>query len=170
MKRGDTRFLTTVAVLTAMEIVLSRFCSISAWNVKIGFSFLPVAAAAVLLGPLAAGAVAALGDLVGAVLFPIGAYFPGFTLSAAIMGALFGLLMHRRQTRGRVLAAVGASQLVCTLLLNTLWISALYGAPLLPLLLTRSVQCVVLAPVQCVTILAMLPLLGHCGRGLQAWR
>ena len=36
-----------------MEIVLSRFLSLSAWNVKIGFSFVPIALAAILYGPMA---------------------------------------------------------------------------------------------------------------------
>ena len=49
-----------IALLTALEIVLSRFLSISMWNTKIGFSFLPIAVAAILFGPLAAGTVGAL--------------------------------------------------------------------------------------------------------------
>ena len=46
----NTRTLTMAALLTALEIVLSRFLSISAWNTKIGFAFVPVAIAALLLG------------------------------------------------------------------------------------------------------------------------
>ena len=90
----NIQMLALLGMLTAIEIVLSRFCSISAWNIKISLSFLPVAAAAMLCGAAPAVAVAALGDFVGAILFPIGAYFPGFTLTAALTGALFGLLLH----------------------------------------------------------------------------
>lgn len=82
MKKLDTRSITALGLLVAVEIVLSRFCSINAWDLKIGFSFLPVAVAAMRLGPLEAAVVAAVSDFVGAVLFPIGAYFPGFTLTA----------------------------------------------------------------------------------------
>ena len=39
----------------------SRFFSINAWNLKIGFAFVPVFAAAYLYGPLVAGLVGALG-------------------------------------------------------------------------------------------------------------
>ena len=69
--RFSTRMLTTLALLTAIEIVLSRFLSVNAWNIKIGFSFVPVVVAAILYGPIAAGIVAALGDFVGAILFPM---------------------------------------------------------------------------------------------------
>ena len=86
--------LTLMGLLTAVEIVLSRFLSISAWNTKIGFAFVPVVIAAILLGPYRAGIVAALADFLGAVLFPIGAYFPGFTLTAFFMGVIYGLLLH----------------------------------------------------------------------------
>ena len=46
-------------------------------------------------------------------------------------------------------------QLVYGLLLNTCWISLLYGAPYLALLSTRIVQYVVLIPVQFVIIARM---------------
>ena len=56
-QKFTTRTLTTLAMLIAIEVILSRFLSISMWNTKIGFSFLPIAAAGILYGPLAAGAV-----------------------------------------------------------------------------------------------------------------
>ena len=53
----NVKKLTTLAMLTAIEIVLSRFLSINAWNIKIGFSFVPIVVAAILYGPIAAGIV-----------------------------------------------------------------------------------------------------------------
>ena len=110
--RFSTRMLTTLALLTAIEIVLSRFLSVNAWNIKIGFSFVPVVVAAILYGPIAAGIVAALGDFVGAILFPIGTYFPGFTLTAFLTGCVFGLFLHKKQSWPRIIAAVGGLCLI----------------------------------------------------------
>lgn len=152
MQKISTRTLVTMAMLTALEIVLSRFLSISAWNTKIGFAFVPVAVAAVLLGPLEAGLVAALADFLGAVLFPVGPYFPGFTLTAFLMGLCYGLFLHREQSFLRILGAVAVHQLVLSLLLNTLWISVLYGSPFGPLLVSRLPQCAILTAVQLVVI------------------
>ena len=148
----STRMLTTLALLTAIEIVLSRFLSISMWNIKIGFSFVPVVAAAILYGPLAAGIVGALADFVGALLFPIGAYFPGFTLTAFLMGAVFGLFLKKEQNLPRAAAAAGINQFILGLFLNTFWISLLYGSPYLPLLSTRVMQSALLTAVQVVVI------------------
>ena len=91
--KWNTRTLVTLSILTALEIVLNRFLSINAWNTKIGFSFIPVAVAGMLFGPLGGAVVGALGDLVGAILFPIGAYFPGFTLTAFLTGLVYGLFL-----------------------------------------------------------------------------
>ena len=64
--------LVCLAVLTALQVVLSRFLSIQLWNMKFGFSFVPVMLAAYLYGPLGAAAVYSAGDLIGALLFPTG--------------------------------------------------------------------------------------------------
>lgn len=159
IKRISTKQLLTLGILLAMEIILSRFFSISAWNMKIGFNFVPIAVAAILFGPIAGGTVAALGDFVGAILFPIGAYFPGFTLTAFLDGIILGAFLHRKQTVVRVLSAVAANQLVLGLLINTLWISILYGCSYTVLLTTRILQCAVLLPVQFLTISTMTPVL-----------
>ena len=152
MPRFNTRTLTSMALLIALEIVLSRFLSISAWNTKIGFAFVPVVIAAILLGPLYAGIVGALADFLGAILFPIGTYFPGFTLTAFLMGLCYGLFLYRSQSFPRILGAVAVHQLILSLLLNTLWISLLYGSPFVPLLVSRLPQCAILAAVQLVVI------------------
>lgn len=152
MKRINTKTICVLGVLTALEIVLSRFLSINAWNMKIGFSFVPVALAAMLFGAVPAAAVAAMGDFLGALLFPIGAYFPGFTASAFLTGLVFGLFLRKRQDWRNIIPAVLINQLAVSLLLNTLWISVLYGSPYGPLLATRLVQTAILIPVELAVI------------------
>ncbi len=164
MSKFSTRTLTSLAFLTALEIVLSRFLSISAWNIKIGFSFLPVVIAAVLFGPLAAGLVAALGDFIGALLFPIGAYFPGFTLTAFLTGVVFGFFLHKKQGWLQSLLAVGINQFLLGLFLNTLWICVLYDSPYLPLLAARLIQCLILTVIQLLGIQAVSRLLQRYGK------
>lgn len=152
MKKWDLKHIVISALLIAIHVVLSRFCSVNAWNIKIGFSFVPVFVAAYLYGPLFAGLVGGLGDFLGAVLLPIGPYFPGFTLTCFLTGLLFGILLHKKQSLPRILCAVLVNQLVLGLLLNTLWISALYGSPFGALILTRVVQCLILIPIEFIVI------------------
>ncbi len=152
MNKIKPKHITYIAMFTAMEVVLSRFLSFNAWNLKIGFNFVPIVLAAMLMGPVPAGFTAALGDFVGAILFPIGAYFPGFTFTAFLTGIVFGIFLYEKQSHIRTLTAVLINQLILSLLLNSLWISILYGSPYLPLLSTRLIQCAILIPVQFIVI------------------
>ena len=155
----STKTLSLMGLLIALEIVLSRFLSISTPFTKIGFAFVPVVIAAILLGPLCAGIVGALSDFLGAVLFPIGAYFPGFTLTAFLMGLCYGFFLHKNQKLWQVLTAVSIHQFVLSLLLNTLWLSVINGAPYWPLVLSRVPQCLILFVVQFAVIQALAVLL-----------
>ena len=157
------RMILVLAMLTALEIVLNRFASIRTWNLKIGFSFIPIVVAAMLYGPLGGAAVAGLGDLIGALLFPNGPFFPGFTLTALLTGLVFGLFLKKNQKPLPVLLAVGINQLILSLLLNTLWISMLYGSPFFPTLVSRLPQCAILIPVQIAVILGLSPTLRKAG-------
>lgn len=165
-KKPDAHVIVYLGILTALEIVLDRFLSVQAWNIKIGFSFLPIAAAGMLFGPLAGAVVAALGDFLGAVLFPIGPYFPGFTLTAALTGLTFGLFLRKRRSVLRTLAAVSVNMLLLSFLLNSLWISILYGTPFSTLLAVRAVQCAVLGPVQFLVLILLGRVLDTYGKRL----
>ena len=148
-------------VLIALHVILSRFCSINAWNLKIGFAIVPIFIAACFYGPVFAGVVGALGDFMGAILFPIGAYFPGFTLTCFLTGILLGALLHKKRNLPRILCAVLINELILGLLLNTTWISILYGSPFVPLVATRVIQCAIMIPVECVVLYALSKVLVH---------
>lgn len=155
MKKQNTKLTVSIGLLVALHIILSRWLSINAWNLKIGFAFVPVFIAAWAFGPLPAAAVGGLGDFLGAILFPIGPYFPGFTLSCALTGVIFGVLLHKEQTLPRIAAAVVLNQFGVSLLLSSLWVSILYHSPYAAVLPTRVVQCAVLTGVELVTITAL---------------
>ena len=145
-----------VAVLVAVEVVLSRFCSISTQLGKIGFAFLPLAVCGMLFGPWWAALCGGLADFLGAILFPIGPYFPGFTLSNALVGLLFGLCFYKRFSGWKpVVLPVLVSNFVISLLLSTYWLHLLYGSPYLGLLPTRVFQSVVMTVLEFVVIRLM---------------
>lgn len=164
MKKISTKTITMLGVLIALEIILNRFLSINAWNIKIGFNFIPIAIAAIIYGPISAAIVGGLGDFIGAILFPIGAYFPGFTLTSALIGMVLGLFLHHKQSIIRIILAVGINQFILGLCLNTLWISILYGAGFVPLFFTRIFQCIILFPVQIICIIGLEKALNKYGR------
>ena len=117
------------ALMLAMQIVLSRFLSIQTPFVKFGFAFIPISIVAMLYGMPASIPVCALSDLIGALLFPTGPYFPGFTLTAALMGVSFGFFLKDLPAVGkgkalcRIAAAIFINQFILSLFLNSYWIT-----------------------------------------------
>ncbi len=152
MKKMTLYTWVTLGLLLAMQVVLTRFLSISAWNIRIGFGFVPVVIAAVLYGPIPAAILGGAADFLGAILFPSGPFFPGFTLTAALTGLVWGLFLWKKSHWIYSLLAVLIVQFVLGLLLNTYWISFLYGSSFTGLLATRVVQAAVLCVVQFICV------------------
>ena len=150
----SAKSVSAVGILVAMEIILARF-SIHTWNLKIGFSFVPIVVAAIFYGPIAAGLVGAIGDVISAVLFPVGAYFPGFTLTAFLTGAVFGWFFRKNVSVLNVVFSVLIVQGVISQVINTYWISFLYGSPYVPLFMTRLYQTAAMCVIQIAVILIL---------------
>ena len=142
-----------VAVLVALEVILSRFLSIPTQFMKIGFAFVPLAVCGMLFGPWWAALCGGLADFLGAILFPIGPYFPGFTLSNALVGMMFGYCLYQKFSGWKHIAkAVAVNNLIISLLISTYWLHLLYGSPYLGLLPTRLGQNVVMIVLEFVVI------------------
>ncbi len=155
MKTSKVRTLVVAALLLAAHVVLVRFCAITTPLVRISFGFLPLAICGMLYGPVWAGVVGGLADLLGATLFPAGPFFPGFTLSTALTGVIFGLLLRReRAGPARVALAVALDCLVVSLCLNTLWLSIMGGTPFLARLPFRMVT-LIMVPIEFILLRAI---------------
>lgn len=139
---------TLTAILIALKIILERFLSYNIWNQRFGFSFIAVAIAAVMLGTPWALAVAGIGDILGAVLFPTGPYFPGFTLTAVLTALCTSLFIRKNATLLRVTLSVFINQIFGSILLNSLWISVLYGKGFIALLPSRFIQAIFMTVIQ----------------------
>jgi len=152
--RTSIQRITVLALLLATEIVFARFLSISMPIVRIGFAFLPLALAAYLYGPVGGMIVGGLGDFIGATLFPTSgsAYFPGFTATAILTGFCFGLFLHKQLNLKRIIFAVLTTQIICGLLLNSLWLSIITGTPYIKVFLFRIIQVSILIAVEIIIL------------------
>jgi len=152
-KKSFTTQLVVMALLIALEIILTRFLSIETPFLRIGFGFLPVAIMAILYGPWWTGAAGIVGDLVGMTLMPKAAFFPGFTLTAFLTGVIFGLVLYKKQiTWKRTLVAALAVNIICSLCLDTVWLSMMYGDSFLALLPIRLIKVIIMIPVETLLI------------------
>ncbi len=118
-----TEKIAYAALLVAMQIVLGNLVQIPLPTKQFHFGFLPVAVAGVFLGAPWAMLVGALGDFFGAHLFPAGPYFWGFTLTYALVGLLYGLMLHRKKISWWRVGAACVAVALCNLFLNSYWLT-----------------------------------------------
>ena len=121
----SVQVLTFTAMLTALQIVLGNLLQIPLLGKQYNLGLLPIAAAGMLMGPIPAAIVGALGDLIGAHLFPAGTYFPGFTLTNALVGLVCGFTLYRRRPNVLWVIIAVAGSLLINWLLNSYWLSLL---------------------------------------------
>lgn len=148
--------LCCMGVLIALQVVLARFAAIPIGDMmRFSTSFVPVVIAARLYGPLGGMAVYGLGDLVGAIAFPTGgAFFPGYTVTATIVGLIFGLFLKpsvkesKTSKAVKIFLSVLSTQLLGSFLLNSFWRSFQTGTPYGAVLMTRLPQCLVSLVIQ----------------------
>lgn len=135
-----------LALFAAISIILTRFLSfylpiLAVNTVRISLGNIPLVMAGLLLGPFAGAATGIVADLIGSTMFsPLG-YFPGFTLSAALVGLIPGLLrshLKKPDKYSSILLVVFLTELVTSMGLNTLWLSILTHVNYFVLLIPRA--------------------------------
>ena len=150
-KNKDKLFiLTCLALLTAMQIILARYLAIPvSESMRFTTSFIPVVIAARRFGIVGGMAVYGIGDFLGAIIFPAGgAYFPGFTVTAVVAGLIYGLFLAKKSGVVRIVLSVLLSQFICTLGMNSYWLSMLMGSSYSAIFLSRIPQALIMSVLQ----------------------
>lgn len=147
-------------ILLALLIVLNRFISIKTPLVVISFAFVPIMMSAIWIGPKYSALIAGLGDFIGAILFPFGTYFPGFTLSAVINGLIYGVFLYKKPEQEvsdkKMLLKLTISNLLVLIIVETfivsIWLNILYGKAYLVIISSRLIAQIIMLPIRIVTI------------------
>lgn len=155
----NVRTLTMASLLTALGIIAGLFKIPITNIIEIRFSSIPLAIAGSLFGPYVAGIVGIITDIGGFIIKPTGPYFPGFTLSTAISGVIFGVILRQRNGRAsftKIALAVLLNTIVVNLLMNSVWLTLLYGkGGFLAVLYARILKEVVMIPINIILIAAI---------------
>ncbi len=149
-----TRTMTTAGLLLAIQMVLSSYGVIEVTDsLKISLAHLAIAPTAILFGPVAAGLQGALSDVLGFMLKPTGPYFPGFTLSAALLGVIYGMMLYKtKRTTWQIIAARVIVCLFVNIVLNTVFLTMLYGPSRLATLPIRVFKNLIQLPIDCLLL------------------
>ncbi len=156
-KIKNTRVLTACAMLLAIAVIFGFF-KIPISNIaEIRLQFLPVACAGFLFGPAVGGILGGLTDILAFLIKPTGPYFPGFTVSGIIQGIIYGVLLCRKPLSiKRVFAAQLLDSILISLILNTVWLSILYGQGVVAVFTARIIKTLIMLPINTVLLMGVL--------------
>lgn len=162
----NTRVLCSSAILAALFVVLYSIKLQLAPELRITFTFIPLAVAGWLFGPLPAMLVGLIGDVIGCLLFPAGAYFPGFTLSQVLGGFIFGIFLYKKDRQKLFLPVILSKTTISLFLnvaLNSIWLSMLYGKAWTIYALSHIVKNIIALPIEVVILIFIIKLLSSRG-------
>lgn len=150
----NTVTLTTTAMLTGLYVVLHTFTTIvvNAF-LQLRFSGIALAMVGGLYGPVVGAISGGVGDLLKTLIRPTGGFFPGFTLGEMVRGAIYGFFLYQKKpTIWRVFFASFTSVFVCDFLLTTLWLTMLGNGAFAALLVSRTLRCVMMVPIETILV------------------
>lgn len=144
-----TKNLVLCGLLAALAVVLGLVATLEIGPyIRIGFSGLPNRVVEYLMGPVAGCIFSGMLDVLKYIVKPTGPFFFGFTFNAMAAGAIYGCILYKKPvTIKRILAAEFLTKLVVNCLLNTLWISVLYGKGFMAILPLRIVKNAIMLPI-----------------------
>lgn len=153
MKNKRVGSLVILALMIGLNIVLSRFVSIKAMNFKISFTFLTIVLSAYFYGYYGAIMVALFGDLLGALLFPIGPYNPLLTLTSIMCAVVYAYFFYKKDLNNKnIILACLINRFIISLFINTTIISLMYNLSFKATFITRIYSSTVMFVVEVLTL------------------
>lgn len=139
------RMLTWGAALVAINIILTKFLSITLTFVRIGFNFLPISFGSMMFGPVTGGLLAALADVLGVVV--VGEpFFWGYSVSACLYGLTYGFFLYKKEKNYKNIAVCVILQTIfIDILLGAYWANLFFGKPYVIALLGRGADAIPMA-------------------------
>ncbi len=159
MKNLSTRDITTIGLLIALNIVVSRYLSVPIGQIaKISFTFIVLAITGSIYGGIMGGIIAAVADVLGVLIWtPPGGAFIGFTLSAFVAGAIYGFALYQKPNSPvRIFIAVLLHTIIVSLLMNTYWLTIILGNDFVHLLTPRLIKNAIVAPIEFALLLVVM--------------
>lgn len=158
---NKTKKIILTALFLATNIIIGRILSIRTPLITIGFSFVPLMLSAIILGPKYSTFISVMGDVLGALLFPVGSYFFGFTITAFFKGILYGLFLHQKTFNLskkfilRLIICTTATNLLLNGLLNTFWIMIISENASNIIVPIRMLKQLIMVPIEVICIISL---------------
>lgn len=125
-----TKKIAYIAVLAAVNVALNAFgVPLPGYATKLSFTYIPCFIAGIFMGPFAGLLVGLIGDVLGMLINPQGAWIPLITLGSALMGFIPGVIC--RYLKLNIYIKIGISLvavlLICSMGINTYGLFTVLG-------------------------------------------
>ena len=108
--------------------------------------------------------IGALADILKYMVNPTGPFFPGFTISGFFGGLIYGMVLYKKPLSiKRIIIANTLVTVLVNLLLNTYWLTLLYGNAYMALLPARIVKQLIMLPIEVILFYAVAKVLVKSG-------
>lgn len=152
----DLKNLVSAAMLLALAVILGFYRIQLTEYIRFGFDSVAKELTGMIFGPVVGCIVGALSDIISFIIKPLGAYFPGFTISAAVAGLIYGMVMYKRPlSLKRVIVANTLVTVLVNLVLNTYWLTLMYGDTFMALFPARIVKQLIMLPIDIILFYAV---------------
>ena len=149
--------ITLTAMLGAVSIVLGSLVIMVGDFLKVGFTFLPNEFVFYLFGPVVGMIYGAAMDILTFIVRPTGPFFFGFTVSAVAAGLIYGVILYKKPlSMKRIIVANLIHMIFINLLLNTYWLTMLYGYSFMTILPLRALKALIMLPIETVMLYSII--------------
>lgn len=161
----NLRSVSAMGMLLAVRILLSVFVSVPInESLRIGTTFIATAVLGMLYGPVAAAIVSGAGDIIQYILKPTGAYFPGWTISAALAGMIYGIFLYKNDFKKPInfISKIIIMEIIINVLINsflgTYWLKISIGIPWITFW-PRFIKNIALLPIEAAALCIFMPII-----------
>lgn len=163
-KLKETKYLAVMAVFIALKVMVTMIRIPVSENLNIAVSFMFAAIEGAIIGPAAGLVSGAVTDIVGYIVFPSGAFFPGYTLSSMAGMFVYGLFLFRQKiTVLKIIAAKAVVNYCVNVLLGSLWSAMMFSKGYLFYAANSLIKNSLMLPIEVIILIAefnfILPLL-----------
>lgn len=150
----NVRMLAFIALMIALKIVIGFIRIPVGENLRITLTYIVVAIEGMVVGPIAGITSAFITDNLSFILFPDGAYFPGYTLTAMLGSFFYSIFLYQKKaTWTRLTFSKICNNYLVNVLLGSLWSSMLYGKAYLVYATTSLIKNTLLLPIEIILLM-----------------
>lgn len=157
--RLDAKLISMSGLLLALDVILVNI-AIGPAYFKISLGFISIALMAYLYGPIWAGILKVLSNIITFLLFGSGAFQIAFLFTAFLAGFISGVFLYQKKIKfSNVIISQLLIMIPISLIINSWFISILFGTNFQVLLWGRLFRNIILIPIQAIGTFYIIKLL-----------